>query len=216
MTSIKFCGLTRPEDAHWAAALGAAYAGVIFAPDSKRRVTTDTAIAVFDAVADSVERVGVFGDLPAEEIAGIAAATGLDIVQLHGTPGAEGIRQLREFFGGRVWAVVGLDPANGSISQEAADLAEVADAVLFDTAVGGIAGGTGIAFDWRALAAEVERLAEATPVVIAGGLTPVNVGEAIRLLAPAAVDVSSGVELSPGIKDHALMRSFAEAVRSAS
>lgn len=216
MTSIKFCGLTRPEDAHWAAALGAAYAGVIFAPGSRRRVGPDTARAIFDAIADSVERVGVFGDVPASEIAEIAFATGLDVVQLHGAAGVAGIRQLRELFRGKVWAVAGLDPANGSIGQEAAGLAEVADAVLLDTAVGGITGGTGIAFDWNALASDVERLAARTPVVIAGGLTPANVGEAIRLLSPATVDVSSGVEFSPGIKDHALMRSFAEAVRSAS
>ncbi|MBA3404843.1 MAG: phosphoribosylanthranilate isomerase [Gemmatimonadaceae bacterium] len=216
MTSIKFCGLTRPEDAHWAAALGAAYAGVIFARTSKRRVTPESAREVFDAIADSVERVGVFDDAPVAEIAGIAAATALDIVQLHGSAGVAGVRQLRAVFRGQIWAVAGLDPLNGSLGDEAGDLAEVADAVLLDTAAGGITGGSGIAFDWMALAEDVHSLATRTKVIIAGGLSPENVGDAIRLLSPVTVDVSSGVEYSPGIKDHALMRSFAEAVRSAS
>lgn len=216
MTSIKFCGLTRPEDASCATLLGASYAGVIFAESSRRRVTPERARLVFDALADGVERVGVFGDAPIAVIASTAADTGLDVIQMHGRLGVAAVRRLRALFRGKVWAVVGVDPASHSIGQEAHDLAGEADAILLDTRIAGVSGGSGISFDWRALADDVRRLAAKAPVIVAGGLSVANVGEAIRLLAPVTVDVSSGVEASPGIKDHDLMRSFAEAVRSAS
>lgn len=216
MTSIKFCGLTRPTDATWAATLGAAYAGVIFAHDSPRRVTPAAARAVFDAVADSVERVGVFGEAAVDEIAEIAAVTRLDVVQLHGNPTIDGVRELRSFFGGQIWAVAGVASSNGSIGQATHDLAAEVDAILLDTTVAGVTGGRGLPFDWKALEADVQLLANRASIIVAGGLSAANVGDAIRLLSPATVDVSSGVEVAPGIKDHALMRSFAEAVRSAS
>lgn len=216
MTSIKFCGLTRPGDAHCAATLGASYAGVIFVHGSRREVTPEVALHVFDAVADSVERVGVFGDAPIEEIAATAAATSLDVVQMHGRSGTAGARELRSLFRGKIWCVAGVDASTGLLSADVHHLADAADAVLLDTSVGGSTGGTGTPFPWEALAEDVRRLAGRIPVIIAGGLSSENVGEAIRLLSPVTVDVSSGVEVSPGIKDHVLMRSFAEAVRSAS
>ncbi len=216
MASVKFCGLTRPEDAGFAENLGAAYVGVIFADESPRRITPARARLVLGLPRNGVQRVGVFGSASVDEIAAIADDTYLDVVQMHGRFGSDSVRELRTMFRGEIWAVAGVDHASGSIGRDVYDLADEADAILLDTAIGGVSGGRGRSFDWRAMSNDVHMLATRVPVVVAGGLTHETVGEAIGLLSPATVDVSSGVEASPGIKDHALMRAFAEAVRSAS
>ena len=214
-TRVKFCGITRPADASTAARLGAAYVGVIFA-DSPRRVDETAARAVFEAAGNGVGHVAVFGDGSIEDIAARASEIGADIVQLHAASGATAVDELRRKFRGRIWAVVSVDPHSHSLPPEAGDLAAAADAVLLDARVGGRSGGTGRTLHWDALFASVADLSERTELILAGGLTPENVATAIGAMRPDVVDVSSGVESSPGVKDPQRMEAFAEAVRSAS
>ena len=210
MVSVKFCGLTRAEDAREATRLGAAYVGAIFA-GGPRHVTPERAREVFDAAAGGPGAVGVFGTDDVDAIAADAITAGVEVIQLHGDPRAADVRAMRRRFGGRVWAVT---RADGSVLPEwAEELFHEADAVLLDARVQGRLGGTGVTLEWGALADSVAALRGRTPVVLAGGLNPANVAEAVRLLAPDVVDVSSGVERSPGIKDHDKMRAFVDAAR---
>jgi phosphoribosylanthranilate isomerase len=212
---IKFCGITRPADAKIAAQLGAAYVGVIFA-DSPRRVDEETARAVFEAAGTEVGHVAVFGEGSIEDVALRAADIKADIIQLHTTSAAKTVDDLRRTFRGRIWAVVSVDPNSHVLPPEAGDLAAAADGVLLDARVSGRSGGTGRTLSWQALVASVAALSERTDLILAGGLTAENVAEAIGALRPDVVDVSSGVEHSPGVKDALRMEAFAEAVRSAS
>lgn len=205
---IKFCGLTRPEDTSTAAMLGAAYVGAVFA-GGPRHLAAGRASEVLSAAGEGVKRVGVFGAAGPAEVAQVARVAGLHVVQLHGDPDAEYVRRVRGEFGGVVWAVVRV--AAGSLALRVAELDPEADAIVLDSLVPGQLGGTGSSFDWR-LAADGGRPRKAR-LVAAGGLAAHNVGEAIRVLAPHVVDVSSGVESAPGIKDHQRMRAFADAVR---
>lgn len=214
IASIKFCGLTRAEDARVAALLGASHIGAIFVDNSRRRVTPDTARLVFDAAGPDVMRVGVFSCSRLSEIGTIARHTELDVVQLHAVQSAMEIQALRNEFSGPVWAVLGVDADRPRLPAGAAEIAEAADAVVFDTSAGGSTGGTGRTFGWAELAADAHAIAGHRTIVLAGGLNPANVNEAVRIFSPAMVDVSSGVEQSPGIKDHDLMSAFANAVRS--
>jgi len=207
--------MTIPGDAGYAAELGAAYVGVIFA-ESPRKVSEDTARAVFDAAGPSTKHVAVFGSEPIASIAETARRIGAQIVQLHCELRPAEIEALRSHFHGEIWAVVSLDPKTDKLPPNAFDLAEAADAILLDARVGNQSGGTGRALAWTSLSEGTAALAERRPIVLAGGLQPENVGEAIRVMKPSIVDVSSGVEASPGVKDRPRMKAFAEAVRSAS
>lgn len=208
---IKFCGLTRAEDAAVAAELGAAYAGAIFA-GGPRLLDATRAHAMFAALeGTSVRRVGVFAAAPVEDIVRTADSTRLDVLQLHDGATADRVLSLRKGFAGAIWAVVRVSGATVDAVEEG--LLDLVDAVVLDTAVGGRSGGTGVAFDWVGSAGAVRAVGARRRVVLAGGLRPANVEAAVRLLAPAAVDVSSGVESAPGIKDHGLMRAFAAAAR---
>lgn len=213
MTRIKFCGLTRATDALVAAEAGASYAGVIFAP-SARRLDPARAAGVLDGAGAGILRVGVFATVDAEAIADVVAAASLDVVQLHGDPSADDVVRVRTRTGARVWAVVRVrDPELPP--SVAAILAGAADALVLDAWTADRLGGTGERFAWEAVSRRLEPLRRdaAAALVLAGGLTPDNVGEAIRILAPDIVDVSSGVESAPGIKEHERMRAFADAVR---
>ena len=207
---VKFCGLTQPVDADYAASLGAAYVGVVFA-ESPRRVSPEVASDVFAPARGRAKTVGVFGPASAETVATIAHDVSLDAIQLHGDPSPSAVDRVRTLFGGEVWAVVRV--AGDSIPNDGLALFDVADAVVLDTRVAGQLGGTGTPFDWDRVARTLDRSRASARVVLAGGLTPANVADAVRVLAPNIVDVSSGVEIAPGIKDHARMRAFSEAIR---
>jgi phosphoribosylanthranilate isomerase len=207
---IKFCGLTRAEDAEFAASLGAAYVGVIFA-ESPRRLDPVAASSILGGVRGRATTVGVFGPATVETIATVAAEAGVEVVQLHGDPTPGVVERVRPFFGGEVWAVVRI--AGSEMPKAAAALLGVADAVVLDAKVSGQLGGTGTAFDWDAIARTLDRRRVRARVVLAGGLNPENVAHAMRVVAPDVVDVSSGVESAPGIKDHVRMRAFSDAVR---
>ena len=205
---IKFCGLTRPEDASFAASLGAAYIGAIFA-GGPRHLDPVRAADVFAAAGDAVQRVGVFGAARPAEVARVARIAGVQVVQLHGDPDGEQLRRVRAETGARVWAVIRV--AGSSLARRISELDAEADAIVLDSFVAGQLGGTGRTFDWQIAATGARpRLAR---LVVAGGLGAHNVGEAIRLLDPQVVDVSSGVESAPGIKDHERMQAFADAIR---
>ena len=207
---MKFCGLTRVEDARVAIALGASYVGVIFA-GGPRQLDPQAAKDLFVRAGPGARRVGVFGSDTVERTAETAAVVGLDVVQLHGDPRATDVRVVRARFGGQIWAVA---RADGSLLPEwAEELFREADAVMVDARVPGALGGTGVALEWGALARSLEDLRRGTPLVLAGGLTPENVARAVELLSPDVVDVSSGVESAPGIKNHDRMRAFIRAAR---
>jgi phosphoribosylanthranilate isomerase len=210
VAEIKFCGLTRPADARFAGELGAAYLGVIFA-GGPRMLSAERAAEVLDGCTTGAQRVGVFGSATASEIGRIAREARLDVVQLHADPRAADVAAVRSVSAARVWAVVRVTDA---LPADIDDLFGTADAVLIDALVPGSLGGSGVAVDWEALRPELGTRRSGR-VVLAGGLTPDNVARAVAALRPDVVDVSSGVESAPGIKDQARMRAFAAAVAGA-
>ena len=207
---VKFCGLTRDGDTEVAASLGAAYVGIIFA-ESPRRVEPRQASSILAPARGRARTVGVFGAASLETIAAVAAEASLDVVQLHGDPSPGIVERVRPFFGGEVWAVIRV--AGAELPPESTALLSVADAVVLDTRIVGQLGGSGKTFDWNRVARALDRKRVRARIVLAGGLNPQNVVRAVRTIAPDVVDVSSGVESAPGIKDHARMREFRDAVR---
>jgi phosphoribosylanthranilate isomerase len=198
MTRVKICGITRLEDAQLAGSLGAWAVGFVFWSSSPRAVSAATARAIVRELPPWVTAVGVFVNERADRMRAVAAEVGLGVVQLHGdeTP------RIVEDLPGRVIKAVTLDGA-GSLDEWPARVVPLIDA--HDTAR---RGGTGQTVDWARAAA----IARVRPVVLAGGITPANVAEALRTVAPAAIDVSSGVESSPGIKDAVRMRALFDAI----
>lgn len=213
MTEIKFCGLTRRADVEVAIELGAAYVGAVFA-DSPRQVTANGARVLFEGVSGA-RRVGVFGDQSVAAIARTAERGSLEVVQLHGDPTPEKASAVKAATGLETWAAMRV--GNELLEADFYGMISSADAILFDTRVDGALGGTGRAFDWGLVTNLLRRhRPERARIVLAGGLTPELVPRAIATVQPDVVDVSSGVETRPGVKDHRLMRAFATAVRSAS
>ena len=146
-------------------------------------------------------------------MAELARSAGIDVIQMHGDPAAGDVAALRRTFDGRIWAVVRVTDA---LPPDADALAGAADALLIDAHVPGTLGGSGVRVDWHALAESVNTLRRhvpGRPIVLAGGLTADNVAEAVATLAPDVVDVSSGVETSPGIKDGERVRRFIASAR---
>jgi phosphoribosylanthranilate isomerase len=207
---VKFCGLTRDADTTFAVSLGAAFVGVIFA-ESPRRLEPAAAMTVLAPARGRARSVGVFGKTDVESVASVAADLALDVVQLHGDPSPGLVERVRPFFAGEVWAVIRVEGAE--LPEGSAALLNVADAVVLDTKVTGQLGGSGKTFDWTAVARTLDQQRGRARIVLAGGLTAENVSQAVRAIAPDIVDVSSGVESAPGIKDHARMRAFRDAVR---
>jgi phosphoribosylanthranilate isomerase len=207
---IKFCGVTRAEDAEYAASLKADYVGVIFA-GGPRLLTPDRAREVFRNLSDDVAKVGVFADQSDDEIERVVELVDLDIVQLHSEWDAERVERLRDRLTLQVWPVVRVEGA--TLPDGIGRAFEMADAVLIDAVAPGGLGGSGITLPWAQLAARLSRVRGDTQLALAGGLRPENVAIAMAAINPDIVDVSSGVESSPGIKDHDRMRAFRDAVR---
>ena len=209
MAEVKICGLTRAVDAEAADAAGAAYLGVIFAGGPRMRTPEEARATLAGRRA---RKVGVFAEQDAAEIARIAAIAGLDVIQLHAVSGAERVVAVRAATGLEVWA--GIRTADGVLGDDAEELAAEADALLVDALVPGQLGGTGVVIPWMELGESLDAMRLPARVVLAGGLTAENVAEAIDYVAPSVVDVASGVESAPGIKDHARIRAFVAAVRA--
>ena len=202
---VKVCGITTVDDALLAARAGADAVGLVFWPGSPRRVDLETARRISAALPPFVLRVGVFVDAPRAELETAAREVGLDVLQLHGQEAPEDLSGLPR----RVVKAVPVGP--GFVAESALRYAGAADGILLDSRPSGASppGGTGTTFDWS-LAREVR---EKVPfLVLAGGLTPDNVGRALTAVRPDAVDVSSGVESAPGHKDPAKVRAFLDAV----
>lgn len=218
---VKICGLTRVEDAAHAEARGASYLGAILA-GGPRRLSLDVARLVLGPRRQSIQRVSVFGDQTVEEMMSAAEYLDLDVLQLHGglapvtEPGldalAVAIERLRRETGRRVWPVVRV--AGQTLPKGTAVVAQAAEALVLDAHVVGQLGGTGVPLDWSGLREAVAQLRREVPsltLILAGGLRPENVGTAIRLLSPDIVDVSSGVETAPGVKDPERVEQFVTA-----
>ncbi|MFL5495784.1 MAG: phosphoribosylanthranilate isomerase [Gemmatimonadales bacterium] len=203
---VKICGLTRPMDAAAAAEAGAAFLGVVFAGGP--RLVTPAQAAVVAAAADGVPVFGVYGSQSVEEILRISRAAGLSGAQLHGPyPRASAVRLRGE--GLQVWRVVRIATPDDLDALTAA--VPDADAVLVEPHVPHAAGGAGVSLD-LAVAREARARLAGTTMVLAGGLTPENVADAVGLVRPEVVDVSSGVEYLPGIKDSDKIARFLEAL----
>jgi phosphoribosylanthranilate isomerase len=200
------------EDVREAARLGASFVGVIMT-ESPRRVAPQRASELFASIAGTpVKRVGVFGDEPVAEVIRAVRVAGVDVVQMHG--GAlrpEELNQLRGELGVDLWRVIRVGPVGLTADQLGAFPG--VEGVLLDTLVKGALGGTGATFDWDSVAADVRDRRAGRRLIVAGGLRPDNVRLAIDRLGPDVVDVSSGVESSPGVKDHLRMAAFMTAVR---
>ena len=203
---VKICGLTRPEDADVAAAAGASFLGVVFA-GGPRRVTSARAAEVVSA-SRGLPVLGVFGDQSVEEILNLARRAGLSGAQLHGSYTAHDAARLQAA-GLMVWRVVRI--ASPGDLEALAEAPRHAGVVLVEPRVPHAEGGAGVALD-LGLAVEARRRLDGVCMALAGGLRPETVGRAAALVHPDIVDVSSGVELLPGIKAHDKIARFLEAV----
>ncbi|APE31982.1 N-(5'-phosphoribosyl)anthranilate isomerase [Halomonas aestuarii] len=201
-TRVKFCGLTREEDVDAAVAGGADALGFVLWPGSKRAIDAERLAELSARVPAFVTRVGLFVD-PTPALV-TRCAEHLDLLQFHGEESPETCTAAV-----RPW-IKALRMRDGLDLPAAAESYRGARALLLDAYRPGVPGGTGETFDWSRIPASL-----AKPVILAGGLTPDNVAEAIAAVAPFAVDVSGGIEAAPGIKDAARMAAFLRAVRQA-
>jgi phosphoribosylanthranilate isomerase len=197
---VKICGITRPEDAMAAISWGASALGFVFWPKSPRRVDVDVAKRIASIMLPSITGVGVFVDQPADEVNEIAEQVGLGAVQLHGNESFEYVQAMKRpvikalAVGGEVPPALSKWPGTVRL------LLDVHDPIR--------RGGTGKIIDWVAASG----IAAQRDVILAGGLTPDNVGDAVNQVRPWGIDVSSGVESAPGIKDHRRIKALFEAV----
>ena len=206
---VKICGLKTPESIAAAAGAGAAYVGFNFFPKSPRSVSAEEARDLALEVPPGIAKVGLLVDPDDAELSAILDRVPLDIVQLHGKETPERVREIRAAYGLPVMKAIGIAGAEDVAKID--EYAKVADLLLIDAKPpkdGPLPGGNGVAFDWRLIA----NRRWPVPWMLAGGLTPENVGEAIALTGARQVDVSSGVETAPGVKDAALIRAFLSAV----
>jgi phosphoribosylanthranilate isomerase len=204
-TRIKVCGITEPEDARAAVAAGADGLGFIFVPQSPRHIDPDRVREITGELPPLVNAVGVFVDEELEVVEEIIHYCGLSVVQLHGA-------ETPDYCSNISCQVVKSFAINSATeSDDLAPYAEFVNGFLLDTYHKDMAGGTGAAFDWGL----VEQIKPPGPVILAGGLTPDNVGDAIKQVKPFAVDVNSGVEYQPGRKDTDKLKKFAHEVRKA-
>lgn len=200
----KICGITRLEDARVAVAAGADAIGFVFYAKSPRAVTIEQAQAIIAQLPPFVTTVGLFVDMPREQLSQLLEQVPLDLLQFHGDETPE---QCEGF--ARPYIKALRVQAGDDIALRIAAYTS-ASGVLLDTFVSGVPGGTGQAFDWSLVPQGLEM-----PIILAGGLTPDNVQAAIRQVEPYAVDVSGGVEASKGLKDSSKVQAFVHAVRSA-
>lgn len=205
MTQVKICGLREPAHVAAAAEAGARYLGFVFFPKSPRAVSPEEAASLVQDVPPGVARVGLFVDPDDAVLEAVLARVPLDLIQLHGAESPDRVAEVKARFGLPVMKAVGL--AGAEDLPALTDYGLVADMLLVDAKPprdADLPGGNGLAFDWRLLTGR----RWLRPWLLAGGLTPRNVAEAVRLTGAMAVDVSSGVETAPGKKNSDLIRDF--------
>jgi phosphoribosylanthranilate isomerase len=206
MARVKLCGITRHEDAELAASLDAWAIGFILWPGSKRAADPGVAAGIARTMRRRLELVGVFVNPTLDEVVRAAEGIGLTHIQLHGDEGPAFCRAVAEHTGARVIKAVRV--ASGADIQAAERFHT--DLLLLDAAVASAWGGTGQTFDWGLAAQRHSKI----PLILSGGLTPENVADGIAAVRPWAVDVASGVESAPGIKDHAKVEAFMAAAQA--
>jgi phosphoribosylanthranilate isomerase len=219
MTWVKICGITNLGDALVAVDAGADALGFVFYDKSPRKIAPEEACDIVANVPANVEKVGVFVDAAPEDIRAVASKTGLTAVQLHHKSMLHQWEDaLPERQSGGVSKFIPVVPGNllkkGGIRIEHG-MREKIFALMLDSYSNGTVGGTGTTFDWRSTEEVTHALGSVVPVIVAGGLTVTNVAEAMHILKPWGVDVSSGVEVRPGKKDPDEVRAFITAVREA-
>jgi phosphoribosylanthranilate isomerase len=207
MTEVKVCGVTNLDDARRAADLGAWALGMIFWPESRRRCSLESAEEIGAELRRRVQPTGVFVNAPLDEVAETAERCGLALLQLHGDEGPAYCREAERRTGCRVMKAVRVKDQAQVRALEAFHV----DYHMLDAYVPGSPGGTGESFNW-----ELARLHRGpAKVVLSGGLTPENVGDAISVVRPFAVDTASGTEAEPGRKDPAKLEAFFAGVAAA-
>lgn len=219
---IKICANTNLEDVQLALELGADAVGFVFAP-SVRRVTAKDVAQITRCLPLNVERVGAFDSRYADEIAAIVREAGLNAAQLHGEWQPALVARLNKIFEGRLKIIqtihwqVDEEGSAATVQRLLKDIENdgTLDRVLIDSKVGQATGGTGVKFDWAAARSAIRDGAGQLKVIVAGGLRPENVAEAIGELHPWGVDVASGVERGPGRKDPAKLAEFIRNARAA-
>ena len=208
-TRIKFCGLSRPEDVAAAAKAGAAYVGLVFFPKSPRNVSIETAAALAAEVPVGICKVALTVNADNELLDRITDTVPLDMLQLHGKETPERVAEVKARYGLPVMKAVGIATADDLPTLET--YVPVADQILLDAKPSpddDRPGGNGVAFDWTLIA----NRRWPVPWMLAGGLTPDNVAEAVRLTGARQVDLSSGIESAPGVKDPAKIAALAKAL----
>jgi len=219
MTWVKICGITNLEDALTAIDAGADALGFVFYEKSPRKADPEKTREITAKLPANVERVGVFVDADPEHIRAVVSEAGLTAVQLHRKSmlrvWEDALQDMQSVGVSRFIPVV---PGNllkkGGVHIENR-IREKIFAFMLDSPSNSAVGGTGTTFDWETTQDLVQALGSLVPVIVAGGLTPANVGAAMRILKPWGVDVASGVEAAPGKKDPQRVRAFIAAVREA-
>jgi phosphoribosylanthranilate isomerase len=205
----KICGLSTPDTVDAAVRSGARFVGFVTYPRSPRHISTDTMRTLGALVPRTVTRVGLFVD-PDDQLLDDKLATGaLDLLQLHGDETPARVAAIKQRTGKPVMKVIKV-AAPADIDHGIAAYAGIVDRLMFETAGGALPGGNAKAFDWTFLADRKVPV----PWLLAGGLTPANVAEAVRVSGTRAVDVSSGVESQRGVKSVDLIRAFLDAVKA--
>lgn len=206
-TKIKFCGFTRGADIDVAVALQVDFIGLIFVPKSPRCLTLERAASLRSRIPPPMQAVALVMDQPRETIAAIVETLAPDVLQFHGAESDEFCASFGLPFFKTI--AMGGSPSDNEVLARCAEYSS-AYAWLFDGHAAGGQGGSGQCFDWTRLAA----LASEKPFLLAGGLNPANVAQAIKTANPWGVDLASGIESAPGVKDHKKMRAFVQAVRN--
>ena len=207
-TRVKYCGLTRPEDVEAAAAANAAYVGFVFFPPSPRALTVEAAAPLALLVPQGIAKVALTVDADNVLLDRITDGVALDMLQLHGKESPARVREVKERYGLPVMKAVGV--ADEADLETLERYLKVADQILLDAKApkgAELPGGNGLTFDWRLIAGRRWPV----PWMLAGGLTPDNVAEAIRLTGARQVDVSTGIERERGVKDAGLIAAFGAA-----
>ena len=207
---VKICGLTRSEDADVVIAAGAQYAGLVFYPGSQRRLHNDQACAIAERLRHRVRIVALLVDPNDADLSEAMTAANPDFIQLHGREQPARVAEIRAHFGRPVIKAIGISEETDLESLPGFEA--VADMLLFDArpVTGAPPGGCGRSFDWQLLRRRTIR----KPWLLAGGLSTENVARAIHASGARAVDVSSGVESTAGVKDHQAIRDFVAAARA--
>lgn len=215
MTWVKICGITNLEDALIAVDAGADAVGFVVYEKSPRSVSVETAREIVEKLPRELEKVGVFVDADCDQIRRAVLHAALTAVQLHGRPSQQSVWQDRRPAPAKLIAMIAgdrlKDSAGDVLIQQSVH--EEIFALLIDSQVNGSSGGTGSTFDWESTRGAIQALSLSVPIIVAGGLNPLNAADAIKTFQPFGLDVSSGVEARPGKKDPEKVRAFVRAVR---